>query len=65
MITQCMYTCTVLALTYTVSALCLHLLALTCTCLHCYVSQHREVEKAFGATELSTSLYVYTALAQP
>lgn len=53
-----MYTCTVLALTYTV-------LALTCTCLHCYVSQHREVENVFGATEISTSLYVYTAMAQP
>ena len=31
MITQCMYTYTVLALTCTVSALCLHLLALACT----------------------------------
>ena len=44
--------------TYTLPALYLHL-------HHCYVSQHREVEKVIGATEKSTSLYTHNALAQP
>ncbi|WP_143033268.1 hypothetical protein [Prevotellamassilia timonensis] len=51
-------TYTLPALTYTLPALYLHL-------HHCYVSQHREVEKVIGATEKSTSLYTHNALAQP
>ena len=45
-----MHTYTQPALIYTLPALYLHL-------HHCYVSQHREVEKVIGATEKSTSLY--------
>ena len=52
------YAYTLLALTYTTLALYLHL-------HYCYVSQHREVERAFGVTEYSTSPYTNTAMAQP
>ena len=52
------YAYTLLALTYTTPTLYLHL-------HHCHVSQHREVERAFGATEYSTSPYTNTAMAQP
>ena len=52
------FTCTYLHNTYTTPTLYLHL-------HHCHVSQHREVERAFGATEYSTSPYTNTAMAQP
>ena len=56
-----------LCLHFTCTALALHLHS-ACTCLHlhyCHVSQHRQVERAFGATEYSTSPYTNTAMAQP